>query len=1281
MKFKKLLMLLLAFAIMFAFSLTATADAPADFTGWQYEDVGGNTERVYYVNGVMVTGGWYQIENEWYYFGGDGIPYRGNVYEIDGVLYGFNYNGIMYDDEHFFFSKYSEDLGYFVETWYCAKPGGALFKDSWAKPTYTCEGVENTKWYYAGPDYVLLMGKQYIGGKYYYFDENRGEMFYDQTFGKYDEASDDVLFYYAQGGAHDGALAQNTWATDDDGDWVYYKDNCARAENEVVSVGGTLYAFGYDSKMFSGEIAEVYNHETESWDYYYALESGALLTNGWCQPHLAEHNDDTWYYCGADGKFYTHGLYNIGGKNYCFTSSGSMLENGSYSFYENDVRKFFIADKDGNACQLFNNTWTQFNGDWYYVQDNELCDDGVYLIDGKNYAFRWDGKMYDNEFFYLSIYDDDWNYLGEKCYYAKPGGVLAQNEVLYISRYGDKDYFLFGEDCSIPEESGLYVLNGVYYYMWTDYGRVYCNGVQEFEEGVFLFGEDGKGTKLSEGWNLNNTSSYSEYWVYVQDGALLKDGIYQLGANSYAFDYDGELLTDRVYYDDASGKQYLLTYMDEYGNGGSVCKEKNVWKTVNGNYVYLTEDSSLHRGWLFDVYYMDPYMSYCTFIVDKDYYVSAVNTQGIATKLTTTRFLTINGDTYYIREGKLVAGDWVYDNGYWYFFSGEGNIFADTTTKIKGVYYYFDINGRMCNSGWVRDSYGNWYWAAADGSLFTGLDSSGYVFSSSGKLFVDNITKIDDVWYVTDINGKLIGSFSEEGWNQVGNDWYLVKTYDDEYDSAPYKDYVTGSYYAEDGRFFAFDHQGRMLSNQFYDDYYLGSNGDALKGWFFIDGYWYYGNPEDHGYLYARDVYDIGNKEYAFNSKGQLIQNQTFYSWNYDALVTTNSDGEVISKTAANGWVYSHDNNWNEGEVYYFVNGESYDGWLGNYYIDNGSLVINRVIYDYETEKHYCLDKKGLLISNGWYERYENDWVYANADGSLVEDDWLYSGNTWYYFDGYSMVYDQVMEIDGAYHKFAESGAWLGEVASDDEFDFSNMADGWVQLNGNWYFSMAGEAIIDETLYIDGEWYYFDEDGIMVSSRFANVNYYKYDGFAYYTSSGARAEYTGWQFINNNWVYFNDSSFVNVGWVLDGGKYYYQEVSGAFKNPTLKMITGYKVINNQLHYFNDGGVLTETITSYGWHQVGSDWYFVGADGKVVTEEAEYLINGAYYAFDYDGIMVSNDIWNGKYYNAGGVLVTNPGWYVVDGQWIYVTETGDVAGDGVYLIGGREYYFHNYFWVG
>jgi glucan-binding YG repeat protein len=227
---------------------------------------------------------------------------------------------------------------------------------------------------------------------------------------------------------------------------------------------------------------------------------------------------------------------------------------------------------------------------------------------------------------------------------------------------------------------------------------------------------------------------------------------------------------------------------------------------------------------------------------------------------------------------------------------------------------------------------------------------------------------------------------------------------------------------------------------------------------------------------------------------------------------------------------------------------------------------------------------------------------------------------------------------------------------------------------------MAGKAVIDESLYIDGKWYYFDEDGIMLSNRFVSASYYKFDGFAYYTSSGARAEYTGWKFINNNWVYFNDSSFVKVGWVLDGGKYYYQDVSGAIKNPTLKMITGYKVIDEQLYYFNGGGVLTKTITSYGWHQVGSDWYFVGADGKVVTDEAEHLIDGAYYAFDYDGIMVSNDIWNGKYYNAGGVLVTNPGWYIVDGKWIYVTKTGDVAGYGVYLIGGKEYYFCDYYWV-
>ena len=110
-------------------------------------------------------------------------------------------------------------------------------------------------------------------------------------------------------------------------------------------------------------------------------------------------------------------------------------------------------------------------------------------------------------------------------------------------------------------------------------------------------------------------------------------------------------------------------------------------------------------------------------------------------------------------------------------------------------------------------------------------------------------------------------------------------------------------------------------------------------------------------------------------------------------------------------------------------------------------------------------------------------------------------------------------------------------------------------------------------------------------------------------------------------------------------------------------------------------MLIDTITSYGWHQAGSDWYFVDESGKAVRGEGMYKVGGTYYAFDYDGKMIANGVYGDRYYDAGGALVTNMGWYMVDGEWIYVTARGTVACDGVFRIDGRDYYFYDSVWIG
>lgn len=1354
MKGKKLLALLLMCVAVLAVAFSASAAPVGDFEGFDgmwYEP----SEDAYYFfeDGVYVTDQWEEWYDETYYFGADGKAYGDGIYTISGKDYGFQTYGELYKDAVFYFAEWNEATESSENVFYCADENGVIIKGKWAQPAYShyyCENLDGI-WFYLGADGVAYRGIQKVGSKYYFFDEDDASLYYEGSFGLWDEEDEEYYYYYATGTAQDGALAQNMWVTDQDGDKTYYGNDCKRVDSKTAWIGDKLYAFDYDGKMLCNIFTDLYDYEADEWNYYYIGEDGVVATNKWVLIDDG-YGTEYWYYFGADGKAYRDGAYKINNKYYYFYSDGAMAadteivadywddtleewvfvgayrasaggalltntwyesEDGDYFYYGadgkgvvgiqtiggkkycfneygywlkdtaatvkvNGVYKHFVVMSDGTPYEAQNNTWTKINGHWYYVQNGGFCESGFYTIGGKKYAFDWNAQMRADEFFYTDYYEGE-EYIGWFGFYAKPNGILAQNEVI-VTEHG---VYLFNEYGYAPDMYGLYNFNGDYYYLNGTYNSVTYNQLCETEEGVYAFGADGKGTKINNGWYHNTFSEYSSdwYWLYVRDDALLCDGVYQIGEKKYAFDSDGWLLTDSIYYDDVREGYVLLTPMNEKGQGGHVCEEVSVWKKVNGAHVYLNAEGLLHTGWLANKYYMTPYMTYCDFTADEDY-VYMFNINGQKQAVTTTGFFDYDGMRYYLESGKIQRNVWKKVNNGWYYFNNIGIMLTNTPAEIKGVQYFFDHNGRMCDSGWFRDVYGDWYWAAKSGALFIGKDSAGYLFDTYGRLVINEVYCMEDTWYVTNTSGKIVGSFNTVGWNEVNGKWYLVLSYYDE-DEGTWYDIASGGFYAADGRFFAFDSQtNQMLHDRFYDDnrYYLGGNGAAKQGWFQLDGCWYYGDPEDYGYLYHDGIYQINDKEYAFDSFGKLIQNKTFYSWGYDAIITTDINGVVIKQTNANGWQYD-----NEGDAYYYKDGTIYTGWIGNYYIEYSRMVIDEIIYDDNKEAYYYINKKGVKLTSGWYERWDDEWICARADGRLYQDEWFKSNNKWYYFDDIWMAYAGVYTIDGVEQVFDANGVWLGRL-SDITGDYSNKPDGWLKQNNKWYFVMAGELVTDEALYINGNWYYFDYDGCMVTDMFR----YDYSSFneyvRYYTASGAAATYKGWQRIHNKWVFFNNDSTVSLGWITANGKTYYQDYTFAddaysYEFGEVSIVTGYRVIDDVLCQFNSDGALMKTITAKGWYKGDGAWYYIDGNGQAVNGEEMYKIGNAYYAFDGDGKMIANRVYGEYYYGANGAAVTKAGWYQVGKQWVYVLKDGRAARYGVFRINGKDQYFYDGYWLG
>ena len=145
---------------------------------------------------------------------------------------------------------------------------------------------------------------------------------------------------------------------------------------------------------------------------------------------------------------------------------------------------------------------------------------------------------------------------------------------------------------------------------------------------------------------------------------------------------------------------------------------------------------------------------------------------------------------------------------------------------------------------------------------------------------------------------------------------------------------------------------------------------------------------------------------------------------------------------------------------------------------------------------------------------------------------------------------------DAKYRKSSEyivsSDRYLDDLG-DTEGRWKNYADGKKYVDEN------GQIVTSQWYRILGTWYYFDENGYMV---------------------------TGWRMVNNKWYYLGNDGKMVIGWKQVGGVWYYMDADGA-------MATG-------------------------WRQTApGQWYYLNANGAMA---ASTVIDG--YTLDASGLWVS-----------------------------------------------------------
>ncbi|PEE39511.1 nucleoside triphosphate hydrolase [Bacillus pseudomycoides] len=221
---------------------------------------------------------------------------------------------------------------------------------------------------------------------------------------------------------------------------------------------------------------------------------------------------------------------------------------------------------------------------------------------------------------------------------------------------------------------------------------------------------------------------------------------------------------------------------------------------------------------------------------------------------------------------------------------------------------------------------------------------------------------------------------------------------------------------------------------------------------------------------------------------------------------------------------------------YYDQNGVKKTGWLK----DAGSWYLLPELLD------------GAMAAGMAFE-YEGNVYYFHEDGKMATG-WIINpdGGIWYYFDQNGVAKTGWLHENGKWYYLrygaltvSTSSIATGWVKSEDTwyyFDQNGVAKtGWLQENGKWYYIAAGRMAVGLT-YLDGNRYYFDNNGVMLANQW--VQHVQ---------------------MSKDWLYVNKDGVVQTGWLQWNGAWYYLANYG-------QMVTGKHLINGKWHSFQDNGV-------------------------------------------------------------------------------------------------------------
>ena len=220
---------------------------------------------------------------------------------------------------------------------------------------------------------------------------------------------------------------------------------------------------------------------------------------------------------------------------------------------------------------------------------------------------------------------------------------------------------------------------------------------------------------------------------------------------------------------------------------------------------------------------------------------------------------------------------------------------------------------------------------------------------------------------------------------------------------------------------------------------------------------------------------------------------------------------------------------------WYFLNHEGImlTGWQmikgSYYYLGNNGRMQKGIINDGYDD--YLLDPVVGNLKYGW-QIYNGEYYFGDKKTGVLKKGWYHDGYDWYYLNKDGKMQKGI--INDGYDDYL-----LDPVVG-------NLKYGWQVYNGKYYFGDKKTGVLKKGWYHDGyDWYYMNLDSGVMQTGFLIENNEEY----FLESSGVMA--IGWKFIDGNWHYFKENGLMVKDVYIDG---YYINSDGIYRNKKLIVI-------------------------------------------------------------------------------------------------------------------------------